>query len=206
MEKKVVTCRLSDGREVLIRRPQGEADLTRLLAFFAQLPPAVKFHLRYDAGKDRDVGGRRLAQVDGQNHWRLVAELEDGSFVADGTMDREMFGWTRHIADMRIVVDPRFEDKGLREALSEELAREAQKAGVERLQAEVLAEHTSYIAFLENQGFKNEVMRKAYAKGVDGKLHDVVIMSNDLETVWKLLEDHLEDMDISFARWSGGYE
>jgi GNAT superfamily N-acetyltransferase len=202
---KITTCRLHDGRELLIRRPV-EGDLDRVLAFFAQLPAAVKNHLRYDAGRDREVGLRRLQQVDAQNHWRLVAELEDGSFVADGTLDREMYGWTRHIADMRIVVDPRFDDKGLREALSEELLRRAQQAGVERLQTEVLQEHTSYISFLEHIGFTREVVRKAYAKGVDGKLHDVIIMSNDLESIWKRLEESLHEMDISFSRWPGFHE
>ncbi|MBN2361336.1 MAG: GNAT family N-acetyltransferase [Deltaproteobacteria bacterium] len=201
-----MTCRLRDGREVLIRRPMVDKDLEQLLAFFARLPAEVKNHLRYDAGKDRAVGTRRLNQVDEQSHWRLVVELEDGTFAADGTMDREMFGWTRHIADMRIVVDPQFEDKGLREAISDELVRLAQRAGVERLETEVLREHTSYIAFLENQGFTQEVVRKAYAKGVDGKLHDVIIMSNDLERVWRRLEDHIHEMDISFSRWPGCHE
>jgi len=203
--EKIVTCRLSDGRELLIRRPT-EVDLDRMLAFFAQLPAAVKNHLRYDVGRDREAGRGRVNQVDGQNHWRLVAEREDGTFVADGTMDREMFGWTRHIADMRIVVDPRFDDKGLREAIAEELVRAAQQAGVERMETEVLLEHTSYIAFLENIGFSREVVRKAYAKGVDGKLHDVVIMSNDLESIWRRLEDSLHEMDISFSRWPGFHE
>ena len=202
---KIVTCRLGDGREVLIRRPTV-GDLDRMLAFFSQLPAAVKNHLRYNVGKDREVGMRRLDQVDEQNHWRLVAELEAGDFVADGTMDREMFGWTRHIADMRIVVDPRFDDKGLREAIAEELLRAAQQAGVERLQTEVLQEHTSYISVLEHIGFTREVVRKAYAKGVDGKLHDVIIMSNDLESIWKRLEDSLHEMDVSFSRWPGFHE
>jgi ribosomal protein S18 acetylase RimI-like enzyme len=206
MENKVVTCRLTDGREVLLRSPAVDKDLDRLLAFYAQLPPAVKNHLRYDVGKDREVGSRRLRQLDGQNHWRIVAEAQDGNFVADGTMDREMFGWTRHIADIRAVVEPAFENLGLREAICEELVRLAQKAGVERLQTEVLAEHESFITFLEQQGFTREFTRKGYAKAIDGKLHDVIIMSNDLESVWKHLEDHIHDMDISFSRWSGGYE
>jgi hypothetical protein len=206
MEHKVVTCRLTDGREVLIRRPLVEQDLEKLLAFYAQLPAAVKNHLRYDVGQNRDVGLKRLAQLDSQNHWRLIAELEDGSFVADGTMDRDMFGWTRYIADIRIVVETKYENLGLREALCEELVMLAQKAGVERIETEVLAEHASFITFLEQQGFSREVVRKAYAKGVDGKLHDVIIMSNKLEDVWKRLEDHIQELDISFSRWSGGYE
>jgi RimJ/RimL family protein N-acetyltransferase len=205
MEDKLVTCRLSDGREVLVRRPTVERDLDRLQEFFEKLPAAVKNHLRYDVGKDRATGEVRLRQIDGIDHLRLVAELQDGTFIADGTMDREPFGWTRHIASMRIVVDPNFESLGAREAVCEELVRLAQQAGIERLETDVLPEHSSYLRFLETLGFAREVVRKNHAKGIDGKLHDLIIMSNDLETVWRHLQDTIVEMDLSFARWAGGH-
>lgn len=204
MEERVITCRLADGRELLIRRPDVDRDLDRLLSFYAQLPAAVKNHLRYDVGANREVGAERLHQLDDQNHWRLVAELEDGTFVGDGTMDREPFGWVRHIADIRIVVGAGFEKLGVREAICEELMRLAQKSGIERIETEVLPDHESYIRFLSQLGFERELVRKNRAKGIDGKLHDLLIMSNDLERVWKRLEENLHEMDISFARWSGG--
>lgn len=205
MEDRVVTCRLADGRAVLIRRPTVERDLDRLLSFYADLPEAVRNHLRYDVGRNREVSTARLSQLDGRDHWRLTAELEDGTFVGDGTMDREPFGWTRHIANIRIVVGAGYDKLGVREAIIEELIRLAQKGGIERLETEVLPEHESYIKFLTQLGFEREVVRKNRAKGVDGKLHDLIILSNDLERVWKKLEDQIEDMDISFARWSGGH-
>jgi len=205
MEERVVTCRLADGREVLIRRPSVERDLDRLLSFYAQLPEAVRNHLRYDVGRNREVSTARLRQLDNQDHWRLTAELQDGTFVGDGTMDREPFGWTRHIANIRIVVGEGFDTLGAREAICEELIRVAQKSGIERLETEVLPEHESYIRFLTQLGFEREVVRKNRAKGIDGKLHDLIILSNDLESVWKRLEDNIHDMDISFARWSGSY-
>lgn len=205
MENKVVTCKLTDGREILIRSPKADRDLDKLLAFFSALPAEVKNHLRYDVGKDRDAGACRLQQIDGRDHWRLVAELQDGTFVGDGTMDREPFGWTRHIANMRIVVGAGFDALGVREAICEELMRLAQAAGIERIETEVLPEHESYIRFLSQLGFEREMVRKNRAKGVDGKLHDLVILSNDLESVWKRLEDNITDMDLSFARWYGGH-
>jgi RimJ/RimL family protein N-acetyltransferase len=205
MEDKIVTCRLADGREILIRQPSLDADLDRLLEFYAQLPAAVKNHLRYDVGANREIGVARLRQLDGKDHWRLLAELEDGTFIGDGTMDREPFGWTRHVASIRIVVSPDVEQRGVREALCEELLRVAQKVGIERIETEVLLEHESYLQFLSQLGFEREVVRKRRAKALDGKLHDLVIMSNDLERVWKRLEETVHEMDLSFARWSGGH-
>jgi RimJ/RimL family protein N-acetyltransferase len=203
MEERVITCRLADGRELLIRCPEVDRDLDRLLSFYAKLPAAVKNHLRYDVGADREVGAARLRQLDDRNHWRLVAVLEDGAFAGDGTMDREPYGWIRHIAGIRIVVGVGFEELGVREAICEELMRLAQKSGIERIETEVLPEHESYIQFLSKLGFDREVVRRNRAKGIDGKLHDLLIMSNDLERVWKRLEENIQELDISFARWAG---
>ena len=203
MEERVITCRLADGSEILIRCPGVDRDLARLLSFYAQLPAAMKNHLRYDVGANREVGAARLLQLDDQNHWRLVAEREDGTFVGDGTMDREPFGWIRHIAGIRIVAGVGFEELGVREAVCEELIRVARRSGIERVETEVLPDDESYIRFLSKLGFEREVVRKNRAKGIDGKLHDLLVMSNDLEGVWKRLEENIKDLDISFARWAG---
>jgi RimJ/RimL family protein N-acetyltransferase len=204
MEERVTTCRLADGRELLIRRPEVDRDLDSLLSFYAKLPAAVKNHLRYDVGANREVGAARLRQLDDQNHWRLVAVIEDGTFAGDGTMDREPFGWIRHIAGIRIVVGVGFEKLGVREAICEELMRLAQRSEIERIETEVLPGHESYIQFLTKLGFERELVRKNRAKGIDGKLYDLLIMSNDLEGVWKRLEENIQELDISFARWAGG--
>jgi GNAT superfamily N-acetyltransferase len=201
MDQKGVTCRIADGRELVLRELRGEADLDALLAFFGRLPPEVTNALWYDV-HDRELVAARLRQVDGKNHWRLVADLA-GEIVGTGVLDREPFGWTRHIAVLRVVVDPAFDRLGVREALCDRLADLARRGGVERLSTELLAEHRAVRSFLESVGFVHEVTRKAYARGVDGKMHDVVIMSNDLESVWQKLEDTLHDMDVSFGRFGG---
>ena len=41
-----------------------------------------------------------------------------------------------------------------------------------------------------------EGILKHRAKDQKGKLHDVVLLSNDLETVWRSLEDRLSDLDL----------
>ena len=206
MEQDVVTCKLTDGRTVLIRTPT-ERDLDKLLGFYRKLPLAVKNHLRYDVGADRETSAGRVRQIDGFSHWRVSAQLQgqEGEFVADGTMDREPFGWTRHVAHVRVVVDPTYEGLGAREAICEELVRRAQKAGVERLETQVLTDHEAYFKFLQTLGFTREFVRRNFAKGIDGKLRDVIIMSNDLESVWKHLEDSIKEMDLSFSKWSGQY-
>ena len=201
MPDKIVTFKLPDGREVRIRRPTVEADLDRLMHFFLHLPAERKIRLRYNVN-NHEILVQRLGEVDGEDHWRLVAEL-DGKIIADGTIDREPYSWMRHVAELRVIVDRAFQETGVLQALCEELVVLAQEAGIEKLQSMVPVEREKHIKALEAIGFKQEVVRKGLVKGIDGKLRDVVIMSNDLDEVWRRLEERIHDMDISYSKWSG---
>ena len=92
MEHKLAVLTLHDGREVQIRQP-GLEDLEKLMAFLTRLPDDIKQYLRYNV-HNHEILSRRLKEVDSDNHWRLVAEL-DGRIIADGTLDRDAYGWTR---------------------------------------------------------------------------------------------------------------
>jgi hypothetical protein len=201
MELKVVTLKLSDGREVLIRRP-SVADLDALMAFFTHLPADIKQFLRYNV-HNHEILTARLGQIDGESHWRLIAEIS-GKIIADGTMDRDLYGWTRHLAELRVIVDDDFEALGVRAAVCEEFVVLAQAAGIERLQTEVPVVRTDLIPILEELGFQRELVRKNYARGVDGKMHDVAIMSNDLGRIWEHLEGIMHEQDAGFSGWFSG--
>ncbi len=194
MEFIAKTVRLADGRELAVRQPEIGTDLEKLVVFFSKLPPQVKNYLRYNVD-DKTFCHHRLDSVDGRDHWRLIAEL-DGEIVGDATMDREPFGWTRHMAELRAVVDPKRENLGIESILFNQLAELGAASKVERLFVEVLEEHRGLVSILEKEGFAKEGILKHRAKDQRGRLHDVVIMSNDLETVWKSLEDRLSDMDL----------
>jgi RimJ/RimL family protein N-acetyltransferase len=185
---------LSDGRGVIIKEPAIEEDLQRLVDFLSSLPPEMKNYLRYNVTQ-ADVCRRRLEQLDSKNHWRLIAEL-DGEIVGDTTLDREPFGWTRHVAELRGIVSPNIRGMGIGSLLRNQIVGQARLAGVERLVAEVLREQTDLIEALEKAGFQYEATRRKYAKDLRGTLHDVIIMSNDLEQVWKRLAEDWVDMDI----------
>ncbi len=195
INKEVV---LADGQTLIVREPKVSQDLEKLVDFFSKLPAAVRNHLRYNV-TDIDFCQTRLKQINGIDHWRLIAEL-DGKIVADATMDREPFGWTRHVAELRSVVDPRFDGLGIESVLLNQLVNLGANSKIEQLYTEVHREQTGLIQLLEKEGFVFETVRKKYAKDLEGKLHDVVIMSNDLEVVWKALAEHLEEMDIKLSR------
>jgi ribosomal protein S18 acetylase RimI-like enzyme len=191
--------RLSDNRKVIVREPNPDADLEALVQFLSGLPADVRNYLRYDV-TDVDPCRRRLKQVDEVDHWRVIAEL-DGRIVGDVTMDREPYGWSRHVAELRGVVHPDYRCLGIEPILFNQLVKMGSQAGIERLFTVVRADQREMIELLEKEGFVYEFTRRKYAKDIKGKLRDVVVMSNDLDAVWKQLADKLEEMDIRISRF-----
>ncbi|MCK9463306.1 MAG: hypothetical protein M0R80_27110 [Proteobacteria bacterium] len=189
---------LTDGRTLNIFTPDPNKDVDRLVAFLSNLPPGERNNMRYNVA-DRTFGAQRLKMIDGVDHWRLFAEV-DGTVVGDATMDRSLYQWTRHVADLRCAVSSEFEKLGVRAILLKALVELSAEAGIERLCSEVLDSQPGLTSSLEALGFAREIVRKHYAKDQKGAYHDVIIMSNDREPVWRRLSEKLEDMDIHYSR------
>lgn len=190
--------RLPEGKDVTIREVAAPDDLERLLVFFRGLPAGVRNHLRYNV-TERAPLRDRLLQLDGKNHWRLLAEL-DGAVVGDGTLDREPYGWTRHVAGVRVVVQPDVVHLHVAQLLLNALLGLGSAAGIERLTCEVLDTDQDRIGMLEEAGFVREAVLRSYAKGPDGRQHDLLLMTNDVEDAWRHLADQLEELDGRAAR------
>jgi N-acetylglutamate synthase-like GNAT family acetyltransferase len=194
--------RVSPLHDLVIRVPSISKDLNSLADFFAVLPSSLQNTMRYRV-TDKKLLRQRLEQIDGANHWRLIAEI-GGKIVGDATMDREPFDWTRHVAEVRAVVDPQYSLIDIETALFKELAVRGDKAGIERLFTEVMKGQNKLIAALEQTGFVYEATRRKYAKDLQGRLHDVILMSNDLNKVWRSLAMHIEELDTQPSRTMEG--
>ena len=193
---------LKDGRELIVRRPNLQNDLENLVAFLSSLPEERRNYFRYNVA-DPKICRSRLEQINWTEHWRLVAEL-DGEILGNGTLDRDPFGWTRHMAHLRCVVHPDYEKLGVGPILLRELVELAKSAGIERLYAEVIKAQRKVIRMLQKEGFIAEITLPSYAKDLKGRLHDVVIMSNNLEEIWEHLAQEMDELDVRYSRFYSG--
>jgi hypothetical protein len=202
MTSEKQTFELADGKKLVIRTPTPDADLKALTGFLSSLPEEQRIYLRYDVTRE-DGCLARLKQVDGRHHFRLVAEV-DGKMVADGTLDREVFFWSRHVAELRCVISK----EGMRLGVGPRLIHELVGLGhsvhdIEILFTEVMPEQTDIIAMMAEVGFVYEATRRRVAKDIQGGYHDLQIMANELDRVWKRLEQQLQDQDNPY--FSGQY-
>jgi len=198
MDTDKKTIDLPGGRSLTLHPPQVKRDLARLVGFFTGLPPESRKYLRYDV-TDLEACRRRLGELDGKNHWRMMAEL-DGEIVGDATLDRKPEGWTRHVAELRGVIHPNASDLGIGPILFGELLEIASSSGIERLSCEVMEKDLEHIEMMKSLGFDQDGLLFKYARDVSGNLQNLVIMTIDLEAAWAKLAEQLEELEIRHAR------
>jgi L-amino acid N-acyltransferase YncA len=189
---------LAGNQTLEVWHPDFQYDLRRLVGFFSGLPLESRKYLRYDV-TSVEACLERLMQVDGKDHWRLVAEL-DGRMVGDATLDRKADTWANHVAELRGVIIPGVRRLHIGTILFGELAVIASAAGIERMICEVMEGDLEHIEMMKAIGFVCEAKLEKCARDLDGKLQDLIIMTNDLEDAWRCLQEQLVELDIRNTR------
>jgi protein lysine acetyltransferase len=165
-----VTTRLTDGTEVLIREIRA-SDKALLAAGHARLSEESRLR-RFLSAKPRLTSSdlRYLTEVDGVNHYAVVAvlgDLEDAQIVG-------VARWVRVIddpttAEAAVVVGDEVQGRGLGKALARELADAARRRGVRRIRASILSDNPPALALMRVIG--ERLTDTGHVHGV----HEVVV-------------------------------
>ena len=115
MEKNV---KLKDGMEILIREMK-EDDLDLALAFYRKLPDEDRRFLRGDVTKREVVESRIHDMVVGKVK-RIVA-IHNDKIIALGGIELAGYDWPAHVGEARLVIDRKYQRKGLGILMAEEL-------------------------------------------------------------------------------------
>ena len=189
MENFPKKVKLKDEKEVVLRMMK-EADLDSLVEFYRSIPEKDRMYLRVDV-TDRKNVERRFGNLNYENTFPILA-LHDGKIVGIGTLFRPEFGWMRNLGEIRVLISPEFQRKGLATILVRELFFQALKMKIYKLQAEMTEAQTSAIAAFERMGFREEARLKKHVTDIRGRRRDLVIMTLDIEDFWYLIEDFVE--------------
>ena len=201
MDRKPQKIILNNGEEIIIRAAI-KSDLNELYTFFSNLPVGLKHLLRVNLELKENVE-KRLSEIDNSFHWRIIAEHK-GKIIGDTTLDRALYGWKNHVGDFRIIINPEFQHKGIGTCMILELLDICQARGIEILDGELIAHQEKEINTLLKMGFRKEFVRKNYIRDIDGKLQDMVIMSNRISEIWQKLESHIHELDYNYSTTESG--
>jgi L-amino acid N-acyltransferase YncA len=172
------TVTLSDGFSFKLR-PMTQCDEDKLYRFFVSLPESDRRYLRNET-VDRILIENWCRNIDYDKVLPILAENKD-VLIANGTLHRQTHGWSKHIGEIRMTIASEFQQRGIGNILTRELADLARELGVERLMARVVTSRDYVINLFELNGFKQIATLKNFVKSVvDNSYKDIAILVKDL--------------------------
>ena len=185
---------LKTGEKVILR-PMIKEDEERLHVFFLRLPEKDRLFLKDDV-TDPKVVKSWAENVDYEHVIPILAEI-DGRVIGDATLHRLTTEEISDIGEIRIVVDKDFRRRGLGTRLAREIYYLALSMKMNKLIAQVVEDQDHLIKTCEFLGFRRDKILKDKAIDLHGEKHNLVIMSEDVDALWKTIEDLIEE-DTAF--------
>ena len=154
-------------------RPMEPSDGLALLSFFKRIPVDERQLFKDDVTQAAVIQGW-IRNLDYTNILLLLA-FEGSRIVADATLHRDRRGWARHVAKIRITLDPDYRRRGLARALVKEFVGLAQPLKIAILKAEVLDVQKEARRLFEDMGFQGAATLAQHAIDLAGRVHDILI-------------------------------
>jgi RimJ/RimL family protein N-acetyltransferase len=159
-------------------RPPSPDDLDALLAFFARIPEAERTFFK-EPVLERDAVEGWLAGGPGRRG--LACEAGD---VAGYVAVVPLAGWSDHVGEVRLVVDPRHRGQGVGRTLARWALLQAFELKLSKLYVEVVAEQEGAVAMFTGLGFQAEGLLRDHVRDRDGQLRDLVLLAHPIDDQW----------------------
>jgi ribosomal protein S18 acetylase RimI-like enzyme len=156
-------------------------DVDDVWAFFQRLPEG-----------DRTFVKEPVTELDAVWAWagdsaalRSVARL--GGDVVGYVAVFPGVGWSRHVGELRLVVDPTVRRRGIGQRLARHALRVAVEASLTKVVVEVVAVQESTIALFTQLGFRAEALLEDQVQDPAGNYADLIVLANRTDADWSLL-------------------
>jgi ribosomal protein S18 acetylase RimI-like enzyme len=110
---------------------------------------------------------------------RSVA-VDDGTVIGYVAVVR-LQGWSSHVGEVRVIVDPERRRRGIGRALARHAVLEALELGLTKMVVEVVADEEPTIAMFRAHGFDPEALLKDHVRDANGDLRDLMILAHSVE-------------------------
>ena len=152
-------------------------DRAALERFLDDIPDADRTFLKEDVA-DPDVVAAWVLPGDA----RSIAV--DGGDVVGYVAVMPLHGWSSHVGEVRIVVDPDHRGRGVGQALARHAVLEALELGVAKLVVEVIADQEALIGMFVALGFEPEALLIDHVRDRSGELRDLLVLAHSVADQW----------------------
>ena len=150
-----------------------------LIAFARALPRQDVMFLRMDITDQRNID-EWIHNVETGRTATVLAY--DGAQLAGwGSLHHNEVLWTRHVGEIRTIVGPAYRSIRLGACLVEEIFQIAKDLGLKKITAQMTADQRGARASFERVGFRPEALLADYVVDGEGRTHDMLIMSYDID-------------------------
>ncbi|WP_422095845.1 GNAT family N-acetyltransferase [Variovorax sp.] len=169
----------ADG-EIALRRMDA-ADAGAVLAFAQALPTHDLLFLPRDITQPKvmDAWVRAIARGDIDS----VLAVRDDKVLGCAAVIRDPHSWSRHVAELRVLVEPALRGSGLGQQLAQEGCALAMEQGHEKVVAQMTVDQRGAIAVFQALGFRPEALLSKHVKDREGRAHDLVVLCQDVAQV-----------------------
>ena len=146
-----------------------------IIAFARSLPQNDLLFLERDIADPLEVD--RWIEAVAQGVMVTIVARQQDAVVGYATFDRGRVPWTRHVAELRVVVASSARGLGIGRLLLELVFEMAQREGVRKVVARMTPEQTEAQHLFQRLGFEEEAVLRDHAIDVHGLTHDLLLMS-----------------------------
>lgn len=188
---------LKDGTGIVIRSLTLK-DLEKLMTFYRSLPYDDRKYLRIDV-TDQSAVEKKIRTMKEGSSVRIIA-LHNNMIIAMGILELGTDDWRKNQGEIRVVVARDFQRKGLGLMMVRELYLLAVDHKVEKVVAKMLKPQMAARKICKKLGFREELLLPAYVKDQDKKNQDLIIMTCNIDDLWKEFETLYKDSDWQRCR------
>ena len=95
-----------------------------------------------------------------------------------------LHGWSSHVGEVRIIVDPERRGRGIGRALARRAVLEAVELDLRKLVVEVIADQEPTIAMFRSLGFDPEALLIDHVRDRSGTLRDLLVLAQSVDEQW----------------------
>jgi L-amino acid N-acyltransferase YncA len=188
---------MKDGTEVTIR-PFAPQDIDRLMEFYGALPEEDRKYLKFDV-TDRKAVAKRLRRVETGDDIRIVA-VHGGLIVASGALELSGEAWSKHQGEIRVIVARPFQKRGLGMIMIRELYFIAVQNQIQKIVARMMRPQVGAQKIFRRLGFREDSLMPDFVKDIQGSAQDLIIMTCDVQELWKQLDRTFSESDWQRCR------
>jgi GNAT superfamily N-acetyltransferase len=163
-----------------VLRPLQTSDEKAFHQFFLAVPERERLFIKHRVTEPAVIH-EWCQHIDLGRNFPLLAIVDD-KIVGAATLHQQLGGWRRHVGRVSVLVHPAYRARGLARALISESIEIARRLGLERVEAEFLAEQEAAIHMFGILGFTELMRLSGYVKDMQATTHDYVLMGLNLET------------------------